>query len=99
MSEFIEIRPHNINSKTIREIVQVLRKGGLAIIPTDSIYAIVGDLHHRGVMEKICKLLDQKPSMHLKKKGYCFTKSLKTEVHSGPKFSRPNQLELGLTEH
>ncbi len=62
MSEFIEIRPHNINSKTIREIVQVLRKGGLAIIPTDSIYAIVGDLHHRGVMEKICKLLDKKPN-------------------------------------
>jgi tRNA threonylcarbamoyl adenosine modification protein (Sua5/YciO/YrdC/YwlC family) len=42
--------------------VQVLRKGGLAIIPTDSIYAIVGDLHHRGVMEKICKLLDKKPN-------------------------------------
>ncbi len=62
MSEFIEIRPHNINSKTIREIVQVLRKGGLSIIPTDSIYAIVGDLHHRGVMEKICKLLDKKPN-------------------------------------
>jgi tRNA threonylcarbamoyl adenosine modification protein (Sua5/YciO/YrdC/YwlC family) len=62
MSEFIEIRPHNINSKTIGEIVQVLRKGGLAIIPTDSIYAIVGDLHHRGVMEKICKLLDKKPN-------------------------------------
>jgi tRNA threonylcarbamoyl adenosine modification protein (Sua5/YciO/YrdC/YwlC family) len=62
MSEFIEIRPHNINSKIIGEIVQVLRKGGLAIIPTDSIYAIVGDLHHRGVMEKICKLLDKKPN-------------------------------------
>jgi tRNA threonylcarbamoyl adenosine modification protein (Sua5/YciO/YrdC/YwlC family) len=62
MSEFIEIRPHNINSKIIGDIVQVLRKGGLAIIPTDSIYAIVGDLHHRGVMEKICKLLDKKPN-------------------------------------
>ncbi len=37
MSEFVEIRPHNINAKTVREIVQVLRKGGLAIIPTDSI--------------------------------------------------------------
>ena len=62
MSEFIEIRPHNINSKTIREIVQVLRKGGLAIIPTDSIYAIVGDLYHREVMDKVCKLIDQKPN-------------------------------------
>jgi tRNA threonylcarbamoyl adenosine modification protein (Sua5/YciO/YrdC/YwlC family) len=62
MSEFVEIRPHNINAKTVREIVQVLRKGGLAIIPTDSIYAIVGDLYHREVMDKICKLIDQKPN-------------------------------------
>lgn len=62
MSEFVEIRPHNINAKTVREIVQVLRKGGLAIIPTDSIYAIVGDLYHREVMDKICKLINQKPN-------------------------------------
>ena len=62
MSEFVEIRPHNINTRTIREIVQVLRTGGLAIIPTDSIYAIVGDLYHRDVMEKICKLIDKKPN-------------------------------------
>ncbi|MFT6112799.1 MAG: tRNA A37 threonylcarbamoyladenosine synthetase subunit TsaC/SUA5/YrdC, partial [Bacteroidia bacterium] len=62
MSEFVEIRPHNINAKTVREIVQVLRKGGLAIIPTDSIYAIVGDLYHREVMDKVCKLIDQKPN-------------------------------------
>jgi len=61
MSEFVELRPHNINSKTIVEIVQVLRNGGLAIIPTDSIYAIVGDLLHRDVMEKICRLLEKKP--------------------------------------
>ena len=62
MSEFVELRPHNINSKTIVEIVQVLRNVGLAIIPTDSIYAIVGDLLHRDVMEKICRLLEKKPS-------------------------------------
>ena len=62
MSEFVELRPHNINSKTIVEIAQVLRNGGLAIIPTDSIYAIVGDLLHRDVMEKICRLLEKKPS-------------------------------------
>jgi tRNA threonylcarbamoyl adenosine modification protein (Sua5/YciO/YrdC/YwlC family) len=62
MSEFVALRPHNINSKTIVEIVHVLRNGGLAIIPTDSIYAIVGDLLHRDVMEKICRLLEKKPS-------------------------------------
>lgn len=62
MSHFLEIRPHNINSKTIEEIAQVLRKGGLAIVPTDSIYAIVGDLHHKQVMDKICRLIGKKPN-------------------------------------
>jgi tRNA threonylcarbamoyl adenosine modification protein (Sua5/YciO/YrdC/YwlC family) len=62
MSEFVEIRPHNINLKTIQEIAEVLQNGGLAIIPTDSIYAIVGDLYHREVLEKICKLIDKKPN-------------------------------------
>lgn len=62
MSEFIVLRSHNINQKIVKEIIQVLRKGGLAIIPTDSIYAIVGDLKHKGVLNKICRLLNKKPN-------------------------------------
>lgn len=61
MADFIEILPHNINQKHIDKIVQVLQSGGLVILPTDSIYAIAGDLYHKDVMEKICKLLGKKP--------------------------------------
>lgn len=61
MADFIEILPHNINQKHIDKIVQVLQNGGLVILPTDSIYAIAGDLYHKDAMEKICKLLGKKP--------------------------------------
>ena len=62
MSNLIEIRPHNIDHRSIQTIVNSLRKGDLAIIPTDSIYAIVGDLNHREVLEKICKQIGKKPN-------------------------------------
>lgn len=62
MSKFIEILPHNIDSRRISEVVNSLKKGGVAIIPTDSIYAIVGDLYHKDIMEKICKLIGKKPN-------------------------------------
>ena len=62
MGTLIEIRPHNIDQRSIQTIVSALKKGDLAIVPTDSIYAIVGDLNHRDVLEKICKQIRKKPS-------------------------------------
>jgi tRNA threonylcarbamoyl adenosine modification protein (Sua5/YciO/YrdC/YwlC family) len=62
VSTLIEIRPHNIDQRSIQTIVNALKNGDLAIIPTDSIYAVVGDLNHRDVLEKICKQIRKKPS-------------------------------------
>jgi len=62
MADFIEILPHNINQKHIDKIVQVLRSGGLVILPTDSIYAVAGDLYHKSAMDKICGLIGKKPN-------------------------------------
>ncbi|MDB4161352.1 L-threonylcarbamoyladenylate synthase [Bacteroidia bacterium] len=62
MADFIELFPHNINQKHIDHVVQVLRSGGLVILPTDSIYAIAGDLYHKDAMDKLCKLLGKKPN-------------------------------------
>jgi tRNA threonylcarbamoyl adenosine modification protein (Sua5/YciO/YrdC/YwlC family) len=61
VSDFIEILPHNMDSRKINDIVSALKKGTLVIVPTDSIYAIVGDLYHKEVLEKICKLTGKKP--------------------------------------
>ena len=62
MAEFIEINTHNIDSRKVKELANSLREGGIAIIPTDSIYAIVGDLMHRDAMDKICRLINIKPN-------------------------------------
>lgn len=62
MAEFLEINEYNIDSRKVRDIVSTLQNGGIAIIPTDSIYAIVGDLMHRDAMDKICKLIGAKPN-------------------------------------
>lgn len=62
MADFIEILPHNINQKYIDKIVKVLQSGGLVVLPTDSIYAVAGDLYHRESMEKLCKQLGKKPN-------------------------------------
>ena len=62
MAEFLEINEYNIDSRKVRDIVSILQNGGIAIIPTDSIYAIVGDLMHRDAMDKICKLIGAKPN-------------------------------------
>ena len=60
MGNLIKIRPHNIDQRSIQTIVNALRKGDLAIVPTDSIYAIVGDLNHRDVLAKVCKQIGKK---------------------------------------
>ncbi len=62
VAQYIEISPYNINTKEIYEVVNCLKNGGIAIIPTDSIYAIVGDLHYASVLQNICKLTNKKPN-------------------------------------
>lgn len=60
MTEFIEIDPYYINSREIQRLTEGLRNGKLAIIPTDSIYAIVGDLNHRMVVDNLAKAINEK---------------------------------------
>jgi tRNA A37 threonylcarbamoyladenosine synthetase subunit TsaC/SUA5/YrdC len=40
MAEFIKIYKENPNPKEIRRVVSVLRKGGLVIYPTDTVYGL-----------------------------------------------------------
>jgi tRNA threonylcarbamoyl adenosine modification protein (Sua5/YciO/YrdC/YwlC family) len=58
----IIIRRDNPDSRQIKEIVRLLRKGEIIIIPTDSIYALACDLNQRGGIDRIYKLLGKKPN-------------------------------------
>jgi len=56
MSEFIKIYPENPNPKEIKKVVDVLRKGGLIIYPTDTVYGLGCDITNTKALEKIARI-------------------------------------------
>ena len=56
MAEFLKIYPENPNPKAISKVVDVLKKGGLIIYPTDTVYGLGCDFTNQRALEKIAKL-------------------------------------------
>jgi len=57
----IKIYPENPNEKSIEQVVQVLRKGGIIIYPTDTVYGLGCDITNHKAIEAICKIRNIKP--------------------------------------
>ncbi|HIP31221.1 MAG TPA: threonylcarbamoyl-AMP synthase, partial [Crocinitomicaceae bacterium] len=49
----IEINPDNIDQRIIQQAVDILRKGGLIIFPTDTVYAIGCDLNNKKALNTL----------------------------------------------
>lgn len=56
----IEINPNNIDSRLINDAVNSLKKGGIIIFPTDTVYSMGCDLRNKKALEKLAKLKDIK---------------------------------------
>lgn len=56
MAELIRIYEENPSEKEIRKVVDVLKKGGLIIYPTDTVYGLGCDMTNNAAMEKIARL-------------------------------------------
>ena len=56
MAELIKIYEENPNPKQIAKVVQVLRKGGLVIYPTDTVYGLGCDITNSRALEKIARI-------------------------------------------
>ncbi|MBU2946702.1 L-threonylcarbamoyladenylate synthase [Zobellia uliginosa] len=56
MAEFIKIYEENPNPKEISRVVDVLRKGGLVIYPTDTVYGLGCDITNSRALEKIARI-------------------------------------------
>ena len=56
MAEFIRIYEENPNPKEIKKVVEVLRKGGLVIYPTDTVYGLGCDITNTRALEKIARI-------------------------------------------
>ncbi|MBG6235959.1 tRNA threonylcarbamoyl adenosine modification protein (Sua5/YciO/YrdC/YwlC family) [Pedobacter sp. CAN_A7] len=57
----IKIYPENPNPKAIQQAVDVLKKGGLIIYPTDTVYGLGCDITNQRAIEKICVIRGVKP--------------------------------------
>lgn len=58
----LRINPDNIDDRLIWQVVNCLKRGGVIIYPTDTVYTLGCDLTHRDAYERVCKLKDVKPN-------------------------------------
>jgi len=56
MAEFIKIYNDNPNPKAIEKVVRVLRRGGLIIFPTDTVYGLACDINNSKGIELIARI-------------------------------------------
>jgi tRNA threonylcarbamoyl adenosine modification protein (Sua5/YciO/YrdC/YwlC family) len=56
MAAFIKIYEENPNSEEIKKVVSILKKGGLIIYPSDSVYSLVCDITNYKALEKVARI-------------------------------------------
>ena len=56
MAAFIKIYNENPNQKAIDKVVQVLKRGGLVIYPTDTVYGLGCDITNNKALERIAQI-------------------------------------------
>ncbi len=56
MSQFFYIHPDNPQARLINQAVEIVRKGGVIVYPTDSGYALGCKIEDKGAMERICRI-------------------------------------------
>ena len=57
----IKIYPENPNEKLIQQVAEILKKGGLIIYPTDTVYGLGCDISNQKAIEKICHIKGIRP--------------------------------------
>lgn len=67
MSQYFEIHPDNPQLRLIRHAGEIIRNGGIAVMPTDSCYALVCHLDDKSAVERIRRIreLDKKHNFTL----------------------------------
>ncbi len=58
---FLRINPDNPEGRKIKQVAEVLRKGGVIIYPTDTVYAFGCDIFQQKAVDRICQLRGLNP--------------------------------------
>ena len=56
MAELLKIYPENPNPKALQKVVEVLKRGGVVIYPTDTVYGLGCDITNFKALERIAKI-------------------------------------------
>ncbi|MDE0598238.1 MAG: L-threonylcarbamoyladenylate synthase [Dokdonia donghaensis] len=56
MSQFIKLYEENPNPKDLKQIVKILKAGGLIIYPSDTVYALGCDITNAKSLEKVAQI-------------------------------------------
>lgn len=56
MADYFEIHPKNPQPRLITHAAEIIRKGGLAVFPTDSAYALGGHIGDAALLERIRRI-------------------------------------------
>lgn len=57
----LRIYEENPNEKSIQQVVDVLKRGGVIIYPTDTVYGLGCDINNHKAIEKVCEIRGIKP--------------------------------------
>lgn len=57
----LKIYQENPNERALEQVIEVLRKGGIIIYPTDTVYGIGCDIMNHKAIETLCKIRGLKP--------------------------------------
>ncbi len=57
----INIHPQNPQPRLIRQVAETLKRGGVVIYPTDTIYGLGCDIFQPKAIEKICRIKNVEP--------------------------------------
>lgn len=68
MAEFIKIYEENPNPKEVKKVIDCLKKGGLIIYPTDTVYGLGCDITNIKALERIARIKNVK----LEKSNFSF---------------------------
>lgn len=53
---YLEVSEYNIDQRQIQKVIDILKKGGIGAIPTDTVYAFCCDLKNKKGLEKLAQL-------------------------------------------
>jgi len=56
MANFVKLYPENPNERELLRIIEVLKKGGVIIYPSDTVYALGCDITNAKAMERVAKI-------------------------------------------